>query len=513
MLRRRHVAAQIQADDGAFVQLIQRIGHQVEIGRAAVRLEHLRAVAVGEPPQARPVLLRRQAARHDAADAAILARAAVVPFRDGHRLVQIADERAVRAADGARLDDRLVFADRRQPPRRLQKAWMVDVEMVVDVVERAPRALRPDFAAGVVHVREQRLRMQLLPQEARHLLIHFLMQVIAAVVERAADLRRSISWQFFYREVLDFQLLSHLLPRVVLRQPSVERGQPLFAQLRHEIAAATTRNDAFVDHRQQIQRGILRQRQPRVGVLMPQEVACERLPAFHRFCIDGQEILEFIHGDVAFLARIDFRRANITGNINICREIDAALFQRREQVVELIHFLRIYDRRIVRIVLDEAVFMMMVAQRVVAETRQTIRQDVALLMGENVRRHAEIHAVETLRLAGQFLEFEILPDGFRPAVFAGGTVQRHNIREINGGAFFNLQFVDQRNPRLAVRLHDNWPVLYDFDGFRQRHRERHDVLLAAFPAVHIFLRHHGVLRRDAHADFKLLMRPATVVLY
>ena len=134
-------------------------------------------------------------------------------------------------------------------------------------------------------------------------------------------------------------------------------------------------------------------------------------------------------------------------------------------------------------------------------------------MGENVRRHAEVHAVETLWLARQFFELEILPNGLRPAMFSRRAVQRDDIRKINGGAFFNLQLIDQRNPCFAVCFHHDRPVLYDFDGFRKRHRKRHDVLFAALPAIHAFFRHLCIFRRDAHADFKLLMAPPTIVLY
>ena len=77
-----HVSAQIEAEDGAFRALVERIGREIEIACAA-GIEHVPvAVGVGEPPDAAPVLQRRQAAGHDAADAAETARAGEIVFRD-----------------------------------------------------------------------------------------------------------------------------------------------------------------------------------------------------------------------------------------------------------------------------------------------------------------------------------------------------------------------------------------------------------------------------------------------
>ena len=94
---------------------------------------------------------------------------------------------------------------------------------------------------------------------------------------------------------------------------------------------------------------------------MAQEVARKRLPIFHCFCIDGQEIFEFVHGDVAFLARIDFRRANIARDLHIRREINAALFQCCEQIIVFVLLLWIKNRRIIRVIRNKTIFMMVIA--------------------------------------------------------------------------------------------------------------------------------------------------------
>ena len=174
-----HVLPQIKEQCCAFSALVERVAAHVEVVGddwfefAAV------AMGVGEPPDAAPVLQRAEAARQDAADAAVTAWTGIVVFRDGERPVEQPCERAARAADAALLDDAFVGAAGRQPPRLIQEVRMVDVEMVVHIVVIRADVRRPGSGGTEVHVCQKRLATKVFTQETLHFREHVRHQFFA----------------------------------------------------------------------------------------------------------------------------------------------------------------------------------------------------------------------------------------------------------------------------------------------------------------------------------------------
>ena len=116
---------------------------------------------------------------------------------------------------------------------------------------------------------------------------------------------------------------------------------------------------------------------------------------------------------------------------------------------------------------DDAVFMMVETDGVVADAKQPFGQFFALRLWIDLSRRNEIDAVEPLIDARKSFEFKVFPNGFHPAVFAGGGVCEMHFGEIENGIFLDAEDGVQRNPFAAVggQFCDLW--------FVERERGRH----------------------------------------
>ena len=145
----------------------------------------------------------------------------------------------------------------------------------------------------------------------------------------------------------------------------------------------------------------------------------------------------------------------------------------------------------------------MVADGVVAEPPQAFGQLLRLFMGEVVGAEAEIDAVETLRHARQFFEFEMRAVGANPAVFSRRAVGEFEDSEIKSGTGLDAEARVQNGP-VVIRFQHNRFHCSDFHAGVpfQRHGE-----LEAFSAwPWLALRHLG-----ADSDFHAAA-PLAVVL-
>src|SRR2546422_169697 len=135
------VASQEQTNRGAFGRLAERISTHIEIVHARRGEYGVAAVAVSKPPNATPALQRAQGTSQNPAYAAELTGSRVVVFGDSKGFVEQTRE-SDWAATWRALGERTgIGATARQAPGGLKKPWMIDIEMVIDVIIDRARAL------------------------------------------------------------------------------------------------------------------------------------------------------------------------------------------------------------------------------------------------------------------------------------------------------------------------------------------------------------------------------------
>ncbi len=130
---------------------------------------------------------------------------------------------------------------------------------------------------------------------------------------------------------------------------------------------------------------------------MCQQVARKGLPVFVGLLVDDRQDFESIHRLAASGFELGYQGLDIdrTRHEQVRRDIDSPFRERREQIVELIQFLRI-QLRTIGLPFREFPFVMVNPDCIVSETCETFGQSVGLLMANVVSGEAEVHSVESL---------------------------------------------------------------------------------------------------------------------
>ena len=179
---------------------------------------------------------------------------------------------------------------------------------------------------------------------------------------------------------------------------------------------------------------------------MKKEIAGERLPVVHGLFADRQELFELAHFDAPLFARPKLRAEDDAGDVHVRRAIDSALLQFVEEIVEHVHVFRMEMDGAILFTQDDAVFMMVKTDGVVADAKQPFGQFFALRLWIDLSSRDEIDAVEPLVDTRKSFEFKMFSNGFHPSVFAGGGVCEMHFGEIENGIFLDAEDGVQRNP-------------------------------------------------------------------
>ena len=200
------------------------------------------------------------------------------------------------------------------------------------------------------------------------------------------------------------------------------------------LASPAHEEPALVDERDERERRLVLVRAARVRVVE----RAERLEELH------------VHEAVAVHADVPPLDHVVARDEEVRREVEALADGRREQVVELVHVL-LAEREAVGAALHRAAVVVVEADRVVAEALETRDHHLGLLVRGEVRRAAEVHAVEAHGLAGTPLELEVAARVLHPAVLAGRRVGEAHAREVERAPGLDLLAVGERDPVRAAR--------------------------------------------------------------
>ncbi len=223
---------------------------------------------------------------------------------------------------------------------------MIDVEVVVHVAEIRPRRLVLNRVRPAVHVGEQRFHAELFAEELLRPGEHVALRLGQKRNDVAAA-RGILVWIHRERDragsgiALDGHApgIFDCLPATVTGgQEMVPRDLPIAGHPLVQAAQVVARV-ALVDHRQPGNGGILGVGQSGVGIDVREQVAGEGLPVLERPLVHGHQHLEAVHAEVALGALPYLAGEDRAGDEQVGRHVDAALLQRRQQVVELIELI------------------------------------------------------------------------------------------------------------------------------------------------------------------------------
>ena len=104
------------------------------------------------------------------------------------------------------------------------------------------------------------------------------------------------------------------------------------------------------------------------------------------------------------------------------------------------------------------------ADRVVAEALEARDEPVRKVVVREVRREAEVDAVEPLRASRQLLELEVPAHVAYPSVLAGGRVGEPGLGEIKRASLEDIAMLHKRNP-VGTRLYHVQTLVCGRHGF------------------------------------------------
>ena len=171
--------------------------------------------------------------------------------------------------------------------------------------------------------------------------------------------------------------------------------------------------------------------------------------------MDADEVLVDLLRDLSVAVDADVAPHHGTRREEVGRHVDALLHRAVEQVVEALRPFPVERQAVLR-PLDHAVpaFVVVDAHGVVAEAHEARHELVGECLVGEVRREAEVHAVEPLVHAGPPLELKVAIGVPQPAVLAGGGVLETHPGEVERAARLDVLAVVERDPFGAARDDD-----------------------------------------------------------
>ena len=179
----------------------------------------------------------------------------------------------------------------------------------------------------------------------------------------------------------------------------------------------------LVDDADAGQRGFFRQGKPGVRIAMKQQLSGEAFQIFPHFGNHHRRKFVILH--IAETRRaLELSGNPVAQREKIDRQVESALFERMNKIVEAIHFLRIEGDGVVDFPPDQLPVVVVEPDTVVTDPGEIIRHRFRLFVGRCTGGSTEIGPVKADRAIRLFLEDETTIPHLKEAVLSGGGIEQ-----------------------------------------------------------------------------------------
>ena len=308
---------------------------------------------------------------------------------------------------------------------------MVHVEVVVYVVVFGSRPLQRRIVRSAIVVREERLAAY-----AAQKRLHASCELRLGFSSKDSDNR---AMPYVLRRIVGVGVVGERRIGGALFENPFPPGIAQNRVCRHP-AGQSHIEVSLVDKGDERKRRFVPVRPPSIGIDVCHQVLRVRAPVLERRFVQGAKRLEDCH--VVYLAvAIDSDvpplNCAVPRNKKIGCEIETFADRSGDQVVEPVHVFRIERKAVVTAIHRTGVIVVQ-SYRVVTEPLETHDHHLRLVMRREVRRAAEVHAVELDGLARTPLELEMPANVPQPSILAGWRIGEAHVREIECTARLDL---------------------------------------------------------------------------